>query len=33
MPLYRDKKDRFWRNFAPRLIGITLLLLGLLVLP
>lgn len=33
MPLYSYKTGSFWRNFAPRLIGITLLLMGLLVLP
>lgn len=33
MPLYGYMTGSFWRNFAPRLIGITLLLMGLLVLP
>lgn len=30
MPLYGYKKDNFWRNLYPRMIGITLLLIGLL---
>lgn len=30
MPLYGYKKDNYWRNLYPRMIGITLLLIGLL---
>ena len=30
MPLYGYRTDHFWRNFAPRMVGLALLLIGLL---